>query len=265
MRAIVARPTKPKIPDPSVAERARRRALAVRDAHIEAERSVAAGLVEVEKRTGAPHPLARLNCELARVVAASPASLEGEPPPTFAEVAHLLRLAATALRRFSEGQVATEAATLVNLCLRALSAPRQAEAADGLHRAAERAFDGLRVGLQLTPIGDRIESDLGHGGNMARAGRELIRVVERCLELPLMAAEPSARYLPPLVPGIEEHVALLAREIACSLEASPPPGPQIVGWLRLDLELTPSERQARLSKIEFGHRPQVDVLALARW
>ncbi len=222
----MAHPTKTKIPDESDAgEGRRRRAAAVGEAHAAAEANAATEIAAFEKANGRPHALGRLNCELARVLAHQPATLEGEPAPTFAEVVHLLRLTATALRRYSGGPVATEAATLVNLSLHSLSAPNQESARKALRRAAERTLDGVGASLKTTPIGDRIAEDLGAPGRHARAGRALQWAAERCLErhgeMTRLAADTTVRFIPPLAPLVERHTALLAREIAGYFGASP--------------------------------------------
>jgi hypothetical protein len=123
----------------------------------------------------------RLDCELKRVLGASPASAGGRPPPTFAEVRNLLALSSTALRRHSDDPGVALVALIVELLMRHMSADDQAARLRVLRETAERLLHA--VGLRRTPIGDRIEDELAHPGELARSGRRLAWLVARMLEI----------------------------------------------------------------------------------
>jgi hypothetical protein len=76
----------------------------------------------------------------------------------------------------------SRAPALLDLIRLSLSAIKPAEAEAGVRRAAEVLFDSIRVGTQLTPLGDAMEDQLGHAGHYARSGRRLLWMAERTLE-----------------------------------------------------------------------------------
>lgn len=128
-----------------------------------------------------PSALARVDCELSRILSASPASSKAAGVPTAQEVVALLALAGTAINRWSEDPPLGMVAVVLDLLRRHLTWPDRERRLPLLEDFAERLFHALRA--QGTPIGDGIEDRLGHPGTSARAGRRLAWTAERLLAI----------------------------------------------------------------------------------